>query len=416
MPTNEDILNKILVNYFDKSVVAEYREILTKKSLLKEEVSAPLSKSDNMQLSSEPIQGDQSHTQIDLLITFASKNLSEIKLLELLLYMGENFIQLGELNLAVRVQEYIIKLCGRNPRFENVSAYSQLSLGGIYKRHAKWKESIAYVNKAKKIFKKQKDFKGLVRCDNLLGTICGDRGDLVSAKYHFEKSLANLKEKEDITLVGTLETNIGIINNMQGNYDLAVTYYKRGLVKFEQLEDMIKIAKVRHNLGMLYLHKKEYDSALSEFDNSISVSLKVGNMPTLAISYLSKAYIYAQLKNYPLANAFADRSMEISYKINDRLSIADIYKVKGIIERSLKHYRIAENFLFTSLRINKELENYMNEAETAYELGLLYLEMNKKQEAESYLSDSKRYYEKINEKNMLKIIEDILLNINKTSD
>ncbi len=415
MPTNEDILDKILVNYFDKATADEYRKILTKKSLLKEEISAPLSPSDYMQLSSEIGVGSSSQAQIDLLITYASKNLSEIKLLELLLYLGENFQQQGDLNLAIRVQEYVIKIGGKNPRFENISAYALLALGGICRRQAKWKESTAYVNRAKKIFKKQKDFKGLVWCENLLGTICGDRGDLVGAENHFEKSLTNLKDKVDLALVGALETNIGILHNMQGNYDLAVTYYKRGLVKFEQLEDMIKIARTRHNIGMLYLHKKEYDAALSEFDTSISVALKVGNMPTLAISYLSKAYIYAQLENYPLANALADRSMEISYKIDDRLSIADIYKIKGIIERNQKNFSAAENYFFTSLRINKELKNFMNEAETSYEIGLLYSQMGNKKEAARYLRESMEYYEKINEKKMSETIENLLKEM-ETSD
>ncbi|MHB1686706.1 MAG: tetratricopeptide repeat protein [Ignavibacteriaceae bacterium] len=399
MPLKTEILDKVLKNFFDAKDISELEKIFSGEISSKKS-RTQLSASHRKQLKANTV-SKHHPSQIYLLITFAKKKLSKFKLAELLVYIGEVLIAQGEFNLALEVYSHVLKIAKTEPELENLQAYSLLALGDASSRQAQWNESVAFINRAKKIFEKGKDYKGCARCENLLGTIYGDKSNIKKTRFHFEKSLSYLNPKRDISLIGMVEINLGIINSIQGNQDDALAYYKRALTKFEQLNNSQRIAEIRNNLGMLFINKGDYNSAISEFDFSITAALKAGFLQTtLAVSYLNKAYIFSQLKDLKLASAFAEKSMEVSYKINDKLSIADLYKIKGIIERERKNYKLAENFFLTSLRINKEFDNAMNQAETYFEMGLLYQATGNKPGAVSSLKKSHRYYTNINNAEM----------------
>ncbi len=392
---NLDIVNNILTNYFDKTQITEFKEIVTRSIKSKKKFNPSIPLSEKKQLASEFTRENSNFLYIDLLLTYAADKLSKPKLIELMLYIGESCTVHGELEIASQTYLNILSTIKDEDNLENIAAHSLLALGEIYSRQAQWDKSINYINQAKRSFDKQKDFKGIAKCNNMLGTIYGDRGKIQKAKECFENSLSFLNPQTDNALIGMIDINLGILNSMQGNYDKSFVFYQRALINYGQVKDVMRISQLRHNLGMLYTQKEEYTAALREFDRSIATSIKAGFLPNLALSYLSKAYVYIKTNDLPLATAFADKSLDFCLKINDRLSIADIYKIKGMIERKHKHFDVSESYFLTSLRINTELDNTLNNAETLYELGELYIDMNKKDEAIKCLKKTLRYYQSL---------------------
>ncbi len=403
-----DIIQRILVNYFDKSQITEFKEVLKRASQSAKKTPRSIASPEKEQLNTKLIGDDVFLSQVDLLITFANERLQSSKLIEFLLFLGETCIAHGELNVSCRIYDNILSIVNKDKALENIAAHSLLALGEIYSRQALWEKSIDHINSAKRLFNRQKDLRGIAKCNNLLGTIYGDRGNIRKAQSCFENSLTFLDLKKDIALIGMVETNLGILNNIQGNHNEAHTFYQRALVKYSQLKDSRRICQLRHNMGMLQTQKGEFESALAEFDASIAIAIKASYLPDLALSYLSKAYIYAQMNDFPLAMAFADKSMDICHKINDRLSIADLYKIKGIVERKLKHYDLAKSYLLTSLRINIELENPLNQAESLYEMGILNLETDMKEEAAENLQSALVYFKKMRANFMVEKVKELL--------
>ncbi len=407
-----DIVFRILTNFFSKKQITEFEELLKRSSVKKKSPQVSFPASEKEQLNSNAERKSEFNAKIELLITFASERLQSIKFIELLLYLGEICISRGELETASQIFDRTLVQVEKFPSLENIAAYSMLALGEVFSRQAHWDKSISSINQAKKLFDKHKDLRGLAKCNNLLGTIYGDRGNFKKARNSFESSLNFLNPRTDSALIGMVEMNLGILSNMQGKHDEALFYYQRALIKYDKLKDMRRISQLRHNMGMLHAQKGEYQAALKEFDGSIAIAIKADYLPDLALSYLSKAFVYAQLDDLPLAQAFADKSMDICYKINDRLSIADLYKIKGIIERKLKHYDMAESYFMTSLRINSELGNPLNQAETLFELGILYIEVKMKQKAVKQLKSALTLFKKMETAFMVKKINDLLLTIN----
>lgn len=262
-----------------------------------------------------------------------------------------------------------------------------------------------------KLFEIQKDFRGYVRCENLLGVIHLDYGKLDKAEKHFENCLSHLNINNDTNLMGMIEINLGIVNGMKGIYEAAYNYFHRALIKYNKLQNFIRIVELRHNLALLHIDKREYRPALEEIDHSIALAARLNYVSNLAISYLTKALIYIQLNDLALANAFSDKSLELCYKLNDRLSVADNFKLKGIIEREKGNFKLAETHLLTSLRINEELSNRLNYAETAVELGILYTNKKMIIQARKYLEAALNYYKQINHKDRMKYIRELLASL-----
>lgn len=400
-------IEKILGGYFSKEDISEYKKLLKGKPSKADKISS-LSNLNKKQLSSTPPSGSKFQYSVNLLITFAEDKLENITFAELLVHLADVSIIQGEFSLAEQILNTLTKLVSDRHDLNSFYAHGMYLLATVYSRQAKWRKSISTLNKAKKLFEKEKDFRGYVRCENLLGVIHLDYGKLLQAEKYFENCLSHLNIKNDTNLMGMIEINLGVVNGMKGTYEEAYNYFHRALIKFNKLKNIVRIIELRHNLALLHTHKQDYKSALGEIDQSISFAIKLNYLSNLAISYLTKAYIYIQLDDLSLANAFSDKSLELSYKLDDKLSVADNFKLKGIIEREKGNWILAEAHFLTSLRINEELKNRLNYAETALEIGILYKKMNKIDEAIRYLNSSLNYYKSIKHTQQIDYIKNLL--------
>jgi adenylate cyclase len=389
------LLGKILEDYFTEAEYRSYSEKFLHKTaaLLDHEYDIDLL---DLRL------------QIDFLLTYAHKNLNQNSYIRLMIHLGQFTISSGEFNSAIEIHDRIVQVTRKDKNLNNITANAYLALGEIYSRQAKWDLSLAYLRKAELLFNKIKDLKGSARCENLLGTIYGDFGELRTAENHFQKSLELLKESRDTALKGMVEVNLGIINNIRGDAQSALMFFRRALTKFQNIQDIKRISEIRYNLGYAFLKTGDFESALTEFDTSMSIASEYSFVPTVALSMVSKAYVFMLKDDIDIAWVLSDKAMELCFRINDRLSVADIYKIKGVIQKKRQEYSSAESYLLTSLRINTELKNKLNQAETSVELGLLYKELSRKKESKFYFSNAMDYYKKINSKEEIYKIESYL--------
>ncbi len=398
------IVEEALKNFFDKPSKKEFFNKLSWETSSRSADKQSSNKDKIVEISTSP----QTRYQLDQLITFAESKLSEDKLLEFLIYLGQHTIIAGENPIAIEIQEKIIRLCDEKSEMADISANALLAIGEIYSRQAQWELSITYLEKSIKIFRDVNDTKGNIHCQNILGTIHGDQGNLNKAKDHFESALTALQEIDDISLIGTIEINLGIINNMQGNYNEALSYLKRALLNFEKVGNLKRVAEIKQNLGMVYSKKKEYSTAINEFNESIDLSIRSSYLQNLGIAYINKANVYLQLADFDFAGAFASKAMEIANKINDKLSIAEVYKIKGIISSHKNKIEASENSLLTAYRLNKDLNNQLNLAEVACELGILFNKKGEIEKGRKYLNEALGYFKKIDSKADITYLEKLI--------
>ncbi len=334
---------------------------------------------DKLQVEYELPQSINYRLLIDKVITYSEKILAKEQYYKLILDLAQLMLFVGENSFALEISENLYFKLNSSDEYTLLCAESSLMVSKVYWAQALWDESNYFITEAMQMFLSVSSKQGLAKCENMLGTLYGEKGKFEKAKIHFENALIFLRDAEDLHTSAMILTNLGIISTMQGDFEKAIWNYKNAVKKFEEVKDTRRLSRTYHNVGMLLTQMKNYDAALEEFNKCITLSLTNNYLSNCAIAYIGKAFIYTQLKNSPLADAYANKAMEIACKINDTLSIADIYKIKGMIQNDMDNFELSEELFENSIRLNRDIENELNEAESSNEMGKL-LEKNKKKE------------------------------------
>jgi tetratricopeptide (TPR) repeat protein len=342
--------------------------------------------------------------KIDRSITLSEKILPPDNFFDFLLDLGQLCLSSGRLNLANEVFRKVKTHSSKTIH----KAESLLGLADVFSRRADWQKSLKAIEDAGSFYRELNDTSGLAKCENILGSIYGECGDLEKAKDYFLNALSLINPEENLEFASNLESNLGILDNIQGNKLGSIKHLANALLGYNKLGNNRHIAETSHNLGMVYLESGDYELALKSFDEGIEIAKQGRFMSILCVIYLAKSQILVAKNEIYTAAVFADKALEISNSTDDKLTSADIYRVKGIIERSRKNYNDAKTFLLNSLRMNKSLKNVRNIAETSFELGLLNADMGNEREKTDWLQKSLDYYSEIDATEKVTMIEELL--------
>lgn len=365
----------VLINYMSRTDAEEFIKAINAYANSFVQESNGVDKLDKTQIEYSVPNGVNDRVIVDKVITLAEVILPKENYCNLLLDLAQLMNINGNNNFALEILENLKNGTGTKTRCYKFRGDANLLISKIYWQQAQWEDCEFYLTEAYNEFREILDFVGYAKCENMYGTLYGEKGDFEKAIKHFETALEYLDKKEDHLTHAMIMTNMGVVYTIYEDFEKAIWNYKNAAEKFELLRDQNRLARVYHNIGMLYSRMKEYDNALEQFNNSITISLEYNYLSNSAISYIGKAFIYTKMGNNELANAFTDKAMEIACRINDALSIADIYRIKGIIHSNLNDFNLSEEFFENSIRLNDDLESSYNKTESSKELDEL---LNKK--------------------------------------
>jgi tetratricopeptide (TPR) repeat protein len=342
--------------------------------------------------------------RIDRTVTFSEKKLTADKLYKFLLDLSQLCLSRGRLNLA----NELFKKVKRTSDNKIFKAEALMGLADVFSRRADWQRSLVTIEEAESIYIELNDNSGLAKCENVLGSIYGERGELSKSKDYFLNALSLLNPVDDLELAANLEMNLGIIENIRQNTDEAIKHLTKALASYNKLGSKRRITETKHNIGMVYLEAGNYKSAIAALDEAIEIAKEGSFLSILCIIYLAKSQALIAMDDLYYASEFADKALDISNSTDDKLTSADCYRVKGIIERHRKNYDASETLLLTSLRINTKLKNDQNIANTSLELAALYEVKNNAQSKKSYLTSALNYFKQIKAYKEVEKIENML--------
>jgi tetratricopeptide (TPR) repeat protein len=396
-------LNGLLKRYFNEDELNWLNQTINPPKEGSDKITGMINDFYRNQLQIE-IDNCSERIKIDRTVTFSEKTLPADKFYRFLLDISQLCLSRGKLTLA----NELFKKVKRNSNNAVLIAESLLGLADVFSRRADWQRSLVTIEEAESIYIDLNDNSGLAKCENILGSIYGERGDLTKAKDYFLNALSLINSEEDLEFAAALESNLGVLGNIQENADASIKHLTNALVSYNKLGNNRRIGETKHNIGMVYLESENYESALAAFDEGIEIAKQGSFMSTLSLIYLAKSQVLVETDDLYYASEFADKALDISSSTDDKLTSADIYRVKGIIERRRKNYNDAETYLLTSLRINTTLKNEQNIAVTSVELAVLYEEINNSQFKKSYLTSALNYFKQINAFKEVKKLENML--------
>jgi len=399
----EHELNRFLKGYLKDDSYDHLQERLDSTEKEVDQISEKINNFYQAQLQTD-ISHSNDRIRVDRIITFSEKKLQNEKFCKFLIELARICLAEGKLDLA----NEIFRKANKMTNDDFVKAESFLGLAGVFSKRANWSRSIEMISQAKYLYKSLDYYKGIAKCENLLGTIYGELGDILKAKKYLLSSLSFIKSDDDVELAAILYTNLGIVYHIQEESTDSLNYLEKALKLYQTLGKAKNTAEVNLNIGLVYFDNGNYSDAIKSFDTAINIAKEGEYLSVLCLLYLAKAEVLLRQKNFYYASEFANKALEISHAADDKLTIADIYKVKGIVARELNDFEASETYLLNSLRINKSFNNELNAAETSFELGVLYEMMHDPKSKISHLKRSKEYFTDIGASDKVKKIEQFL--------
>lgn len=399
----EHELNRFLKAYLEGDSFDHLKERLDLPEKKPDSISEKINDFYKEQLQIDNTQA-KDRVKIDRIITFSEKNLSPEKLCKLLVQLGRICLSEGKIDLSNEIFRKANKLSNN----DLTKAESLLGLADVFSRKAQWSRSFEAVKDAMRLFKTNNEFRGVAKCENLLGSLYGELGNIPQAKKHLQTSLSLIDRDEDLELAANLYTNLGIVYHIQEFDNDSINHLNKALSIYTKLGNSKCASEVSLNIGLVHYEANNYEAALVALDSAIEIAKTGGFLSVLCLTYLAKAQVLIMFNNFYYASEFANKALELSHNLDDKLTLADLYRIKGIIEKRLGNFKTSETYLLNSLRINQSLNNEMNIAETSLELGLLYEKMNDSQSKNSYLEKSHKYFKNIEAQTKVGSIEKML--------
>jgi tetratricopeptide (TPR) repeat protein len=266
-------------------------------------------------------------------------------------------------------------------------AGTTMNLGVLLYNTGDFKKSIAYYNKALKVFEQLKDTLNIAKCLVNVGMTESDMGNTIAAKEkisHASFLYKAVKAEED--WAGSIE-NIASILSKEGKRDSALIYYFKVLKVREALKDEKTIGVTLNNIASVYSDLKQYNLALEYIDKAINLEDKIGNLLRKANRLSVKGSIYIEMNNFNEAEKYYLQALKIRQTLNNKKEISASYISLGNLNQKINKPDVALEYYLKALPIKEEMGDLPGVAGITNNIGVIYYD--KKEYKKSI-----EYYEK----------------------
>jgi signal transduction histidine kinase/uncharacterized protein HemY len=235
-----------------------------------------------------------------------------------------------------------------------------------------------------------------------LGQVFHESGQLDSARYYFEQSLAGFQSLNHTEKLGDCLNYLGIVYKLSGNYARALECHLKALPIRMELGNQREIARTYNNLGNIYSAISDTTKAIDAYSKgkeiaentndtiaSIYLGLNIGRLLVLkgqyqqSIPVLNEVRHYAEAKQFSIGQAASanllayiaqkqgddEKSMELA---NEAMAIA---LSQGLPDRAADSYDIMGDYYKRTKQYNKSLEFFTKALQLAREHELVEIQV-----------------------------------------
>lgn len=244
-------------------------------------------------------------------------NLNQKDSIEFYRQIGAQYLSEGEYSNALNSFKKTLQLKEKKySGFHTEIAKTYANIGVVYKKQGQLEKSLAYYNKAIKIFN-------------------------------------NNKTPKNNRSLGTLYFNIGNIFTLQKNYSKAESYYKQSikLLVQDSLTNLDRISMAYNNLGLLYKDSDAFEKSIHYYNKSYKIKKKL-NLPLNSI-LINLANIYKEIGELKTADKYYAKAKKEIIKVYGKVSnyMGSNYLNHGILKLQRNNYVMAEQYFHKALNI-----------------------------------------------------------------
>jgi len=176
------------------------------------------------------------------------------------------------------------------------------------------------------------------------GTVYKDLKKFDQAEYYFLKGIEN--EEERSSWVGRIFTGLSNIYNVREKYQEALDLSFRSLAILKEENNIIGISRALNDIGIIYRKLKQYDKALPHFYEALELRKEanvphfvLGSLIDIADTHVESGDLKKGLEYYLKAQPLAEETAHSARLATIFLSVANLYKLLNKYEESILHFQ-----------------------------------------------------------------------------
>lgn len=179
-------------------------------------------------------------------------------------------------------------------------------------------------------FASRGDDDGVMRCQNLLGAIAFERGELEPARTCFERARDLADRLGDRLMAARTANNLASIRHLLGDPGAASGLYREALLAYQRLGSHRGAAETYHNLALVAREAGDLEDARVAGDHAIRHASNLGDPGLMALVLTGWSETTVVAGEETLAEEALGRAEELARRAGDEAGQAEIDRVRAL--------------------------------------------------------------------------------------
>jgi tetratricopeptide (TPR) repeat protein len=249
-------------------------------------------------------------------------------------------------------------------------------LGRVYYDRGESNRALGFFEKARALYEKVKNEKGLGSVFNMAGLCYWSTDRLDKALDYFIKASDIKRKANDKAGLANAFGNIGLVYSDLRLFDQSIKFHREAVRINREIDAGEGLFNELNNLGITYYNKKVLDSAELYIREALELAVTDSNEAAQARCYNNLGLVYDEKGTLAVALNFYEKSLAIKEKLGGAIGLASAHINIGAIqgkrnnfEEAEKHFKTALEFGIKAESLERQKEAYLGLYENYYKRG-----------------------------------------------
>ena len=202
------------------------------------------------------------------------------------------------------------------------------------------------------------------------------KGELDSALFYYEKSLAIYEDFNIVKEKGELLSNMGVVYQYKGDVPKMIDFHSRSFLIREEFKDSLGMVSSLQSLGIIYFYQNDTASSMINYKKALEIAIKIGDERGEASCLYNIATCTLNKENAEEVIKQLNRVLVIRKKVNHIRGVAYTYSAIGGAYKMINELDSAMFYYQKALPIFEENELKTGATLLQFKLGMLAAESN----------------------------------------
>jgi len=179
-------------------------------------------------------------------------------------------------------------------------------------------------------FRVRGDDDGVMRCENLLGAVAFERGDLEAAGTRFGRAQQLADLLGDRLMAARTANNLASVTHLMGNAPEARRVYREALLAYQRLGSHRGAAETYHNLALVAREEGDLPSAVLAGSHAVRHAGQVGDPGLTGLVLTGRAETALLMGDLALADEGLGRAEALARAAGDEPGLAEVERVRAL--------------------------------------------------------------------------------------